>query len=230
MEPHRESQDRRVPGRVRGSLLLLTEREWFEAGMLPLDRPLLLASGSPRRAEILRKLGVPFTQQATNLPEEIYPDERPEQFVLRMAIEKARAGAATAPPCSLVLGCDTVVVSGSRILGKPRDRAAGREMLHSLAGRSHLVLSGLALLLLPENQWATGVSETQVRFHPLPAAAVEGYLDTDEYRDKAGAYALQGAAALFVDRIEGSATNVIGLPLDLFPHLLRQLGLWFPEA
>ncbi|MCI0409000.1 MAG: Maf family protein [Acidobacteria bacterium] len=198
--------------------------------MLPLDRPLLLASGSHRRADLLQKLGVHFTQQATNLPEEIRSDERPEQFVLRMALEKAQAGAVTAPPRSLVLGCDTVVVSGSRILGKPRDRAEGREMLHSLAGRSHLVLSGLALLLLPENYWASGVSETRVRFHPLPAAAVESYLDTGEYRDKAGAYALQGAAALFVDRIEGSATNVIGLPLDLFPRLLHQLGLWFPEA
>jgi nucleoside triphosphate pyrophosphatase len=198
--------------------------------MLLLDRPLFLASASPRRAELLQKLGVPFIQLATNLPEEIHPDERPEQFVLRMAVEKATAGAASAPPRSLVLGCDTVVVSGSRILGKPKDRAEGRAMLHSLAGRSHLVLSGLALLLLPENHWASGVSETQVRFHSLPSAAVESYLNTGEYQDKAGAYALQGAAALFVDRIEGSATNVIGLPLDLFPHLLRQLGLWFPEA
>jgi len=198
--------------------------------MLPLDRPLLLASGSPRRAELLRKLGVFFIQNPTNLPEEIRGDERPEQFVLRMAVEKAWAGAATAPPRSLVLGCDTVVVSGSKILGKPRDRAEGREMLLSLAGRSHLVLSGLALLLLPENQWASGVSETRVSFHALPTAAVESYLDTGEYSDKAGAYALQGAAALFVDRIEGSATNVIGLPLDLFPRLLHQLGLWFPEA
>ena len=103
-------------------------------------------------------------------------------------------------------------------------------MLLALAGRTHLVLSGLALLLLPENQWASGVSETRVRFHSIPAAAVESYLETGEYEDKAGAYALQGAAALFVERIEGSATNVIGLPLDLLPRLLGQLGLWFPEA
>ena len=198
--------------------------------MLPLDRPLWLASASSRRADLLRRLGVDFTQRPTSLPEDPLPAERPEQFVLRMALEKAKAGALIAPERSMVLGCDTVVVSGSRILGKPRDRSEGREMLLSLAGRSHLVLSGLALLLLPEQEWASGVSETRVHFHPLPAAAVESYLDTGEYRDKAGAYALQGAAALFVDRIEGSATNVIGLPLDLFPRLLRQLGLWFPEA
>ena len=198
--------------------------------MLLLDRPLVLASASPRRAELLSKLGVSFTQQPTHLPEEARPGERPEQFVLRMAMAKALAGGKAAPRRSLILGCDTVVVSGSRILGKPRDRAEGREMLLSLAGREHLVLSGLSLLLLPEEQWASGVSETMVRFHPLPAAAVEAYLNTGEYRDKAGAYALQGAAALFVDRIEGSATNVIGLPLDLFPRLLGQLGLWFPEA
>src|SRR5262249_6064088 len=195
--------------------------------LIPLDRPLILASASPRRAELLSRLGLTFARHPTNLPEEIRPEERPEQFVLRMAVEKATAGSRQAPPRSLVLGCDTVVVSGTRILGKPRSRSDGRDMLLALAGRAHLVLSGLALLLLPENQWATGVSETRVRFHSIQAAAVESYLETGEYRDKAGAYALQGAAALFVDRIEGSATNVIGLPLDLLPRLLSQLGLWF---
>jgi septum formation protein len=198
--------------------------------MLPLDRPLVLASASPRRAELLARLGVTFSRHPTHLPEEIRPDERPEHFVHRMALEKAAAGARLAPTRCVVLGCDTVVVSGSRILGKPKSRAEGREMLLALAGRSHLVLSGLALLLLPENQWASGVSETRVHFHSIPAAAVESYLETGEYEDKAGAYALQGAAALFVDRIEGSATNVIGLPLDLLPRLLGQLGLWFPQA
>src|SRR5262245_51032052 len=198
--------------------------------MLPLDRPLILASASPRRAHLLRTLGVPFSQHPANVPEEILPDEQPEQFVLRLAMEKARVGALSAPSCSLILGCDTIVVSGTRVLGKPRDQEEGREMLVSLAGRSHLVISGLALLLLPESQWSVGVSETRVTFHTLPTAAIERYLETGEYRDKAGAYALQGAAALFVDRIEGSATNVIGLPLDLMPRLLRELGLWFPEA
>jgi septum formation protein len=129
-----------------------------------------------------------------------------------------------------VLGCDTVVVAGGRILGKPRDRAEARTMLRSLIGRSHLVLSGVALLLLPEEQRAVGVSETRVTFHFIPSAAIEAYLDIGEYRDKAGAYALQGAAAFFVEKIEGSASNVIGLPLDLLPRLLRELGLWFPEA
>jgi septum formation protein len=198
--------------------------------MLPLDRPLILASASPRRAHLLRTLGVPFSQSPTNVPEDIRPGEKPEQFVLRLAMEKARAGAMAAPSRSLILGCDTIVVSGTRVLGKPRDQEEGREMLLSLAGRSHLVISGLAFLLLPETQWSAGVSETRVTFHSLPTAAIQRYLETGEYRDKAGAYALQGAAALFVDRIEGSATNVIGLPLDLMPRLLRQLGLWFPEA
>lgn len=103
-------------------------------------------------------------------------------------------------------------------------------MLRSLAGRSHLVLSGLALLLLPEERWTVGVSQTKVLFNPIPAAALEAYLKTGEYKDKAGAYALQGAAALFVRGIEGSATNVIGLPLELLPSLLQELGLWYPEA
>ncbi len=198
--------------------------------MLPLDRPLFLSSASSRRADLLRRLGVEFQQRPPGVSEEIQREELPEELVKRLAMEKAQAGAPHAPERCLIVGCDTVVVSGSRILGKPRSRSEGREMLLSLAGRSHLVLSGLALLLRPEGQWAMGVSETRVTFHFLPAAAVERYLDTEEYRDKAGAYALQGAASLFVDRIEGSATNVIGLPVDLFPHLLRQLGLWFPEA
>ena len=103
-------------------------------------------------------------------------------------------------------------------------------MLRSLMGRAHLVLSGVALLLLPEEQWAVGVSQTRVTFQTIRAAALEAYLDTGEYLDKAGAYALQGAAGFFVERIEGSATNVIGLPLDLLPRLLGDLGLWFPEA
>jgi septum formation protein len=147
-----------------------------------------------------------------------------------MAQAKADRSRQGAPSKCLVLGCDTVVVAGDRILGKPRDRAEGRRMLRSLMGRTHLVLSGVAMLLLPEEAWAVGVSETRVTFHSIPSAALEAYLDMDEFRDKAGAYALQGAAAFFVARIEGSASNVIGLPLDLLPDLLRKLGFWYPEA
>jgi septum formation protein len=198
--------------------------------MLPLDRPLVLASASPRRCDLLRSLGLSFLQRPSRIDEQILPHEPPEAFVLRMAVEKARQGREGAPSPCLILGCDTVVVIGSRVLGKPHSRAEGRRMLQSLMGKSHLVLSGLALHLLPEDQWASGVSETRVAFHPIPAAALEAYLDTGEYVDKAGAYALQGAASMFVERIEGSATNVIGLPVDLLPPLLRRLGLWFPEA
>ena len=198
--------------------------------MIPLDRPLILASSSPRRCDLLRAAGVEFTQRPSGIEERVLPGESPEVFVLRMARAKADQGRLGAPSRCLVLGCDTVVVAGNRILGKPQDRAEGRRMLRSLMGRSHLVLSGVAMLLLPEESWAVGVSETHVTFHSIPSAALEAYLDTDEFRDKAGAYALQGAAAFFVARIEGSASNVIGLPLDLLPDLLRKLGLWYPEA
>jgi len=198
--------------------------------VIPLDRPLILASSSPRRCDLLRAVGLRFTQRPSTIEERILPGESPESFVLRMAHEKADRARREGPDRCLVLGCDTVVVAGDRILGKPQDRAEGRRMLRSLMGRTHLVLSGVAMLLLPEEQWAVGVSQTRVTFHPIPSAALEAYLDTGEYRDKAGAYALQGAAAFFVERIEGSATNVIGLPLDLLPRLLQDLGLWFPEA
>jgi septum formation protein len=198
--------------------------------MIPLDRPLILASGSPRRSDLLRSVGLTFTVRPADLDEQPQAGEAPEVFVARMAREKAEHGRRDAPHRCLLLGCDTVVVLGRQILGKPRDRAEGRRMLRTLAGRSHLVLSAIALLLLPEDRWAVGLSETQVFFNPIPAAALESYLDTGEFRDKAGAYALQGAASLFVERIQGSATNVIGLPLELFPRLLREFGLWFPEA
>ena len=198
--------------------------------MIPLDRPLILASSSPRRCDLLNAVGLRFTQRPSAVEERILPGESPESFVLRMAHEKADRARQGGPDRCLVLGCDTVVVAGDRILGKPRDRAEGRGMLRSLMGRTHLVLSGVAMLLLPEEHWAVGVSQTRVTFNPIPSAALEAYLDTGEYRDKAGAYALQGAAAFFVERIEGSATNVIGLPLDLLPRLLQDLGLWFPEA
>jgi len=198
--------------------------------VFPLDRPLVLASSSPRRCDLLRAVGLRFTQHTSPVEERILPGESPESFVLRMAHEKADRGRRGGPDRCLVLGCDTVVVAGNQVLGKPRDRAEGRKMLRSLMGRTHLVLSGVALLLLPEELWAVGVSQTRVTFHPIPSAALEAYLDTGEYKDKAGAYALQGAAAVFVERIEGSATNVIGLPLDLLPRLLQDLGLWFPEA
>jgi nucleoside triphosphate pyrophosphatase len=194
--------------------------------VIPLDRPLILASSSPRRCDLLRSAGVPFLQNPAGIEERLLPGESPEAFVRRMAKAKADQGRRGMPSRCLVLGCDTVVVAGSRILGKPRDRQEARAMLLSLSGESHLVLSGLALLLLPEEKWAEGVSETRVRFHSISRSALEAYLDMGEYRDKAGAYALQGGAALFVARIEGSASNVIGLPLDLLPTLLGSLGLW----
>ena len=221
MTHRREGNERGAPGPLPEKVI---------PAMLPLDRPLVLASASPRRRDLLRSLGLSFVQLPSQIEERMLPREPPEQFVLRMATEKARHGREGAPSPSLILGCDTVVVIGSRVLGKPRDRSEGRRMLQSLMGKTHLVLSGLALHLLPEEQWASGVSETRVAFHPIPSAALEAYLDTGEYADKAGAYALQGAASMFVDRIEGSATNVIGLPVELLPPLLRQLGLWFPEA
>ena len=198
--------------------------------MIPLDRPLVLASSSPRRCDLLRAVGIRFNQRPSDVEERLLPGESPEAFVLRMAHEKADGARRGGPDRCLVLGCDTVVVVGDQVLGKPRDREEGRRMLRSLMGRTHLVLSGVAMLVLPEEQWAVGVSQTRVTFQTIRAAALEAYLDTGEYMDKAGAYALQGAAAFFVEGIEGSATNVIGLPLDLLPRLLGDLGLWFPEA
>ena len=196
--------------------------------MIPLDRPLILASSSPRRCDLLSAVGLRFTQRPSEVEERILPGESPEAFVLRMAHEKADRARQGGPDRCLVLGCDTVVVVGDRVLGKPRDRAEGRKMLRSLMGRTHLVLSGVAMLLLPEEHWAVGVSQTRVTFQAIPSAALEAYLDTEEYRDKAGAYALQGIGGVFVERVEGSPSNVVGLPVRLFARLAREAGLVLP--
>lgn len=198
--------------------------------MIPIDRPLILASASRRRCDLLDSIGLAFEQLPADIPEDLHPGEAAEDYVQRLAQEKAAATGSRAPGRCLVLGCDTAVVLESRILGKPRDRAEGSEMLRALSGKEHQVLSGLALFLRPEEKWSVGLSRTRVVFRPIPAAAIESYLDTGEYADKAGAYALQGGAGLFVQRIEGSASNVIGLPLELLPEMLTRLGLWFQES
>lgn len=198
--------------------------------MISLKRPLILASASRRRSDLLGGIGLAFEQIPSDISEDLRPGEEAENYVTRLAREKAAAARGRAPDRCLILGCDTAVVLESRILGKPRNRAEGGDMLRALAGREHQVLSGLALYLQPEDRWAIGVSRTRVRFLPIPAPVIESYLDTGEYADKAGAYALQGGAGLFVERIEGSASNVIGLPLELLPELLTRLGLYFQKA
>jgi len=172
---------------------------------------LVLASQSPRRSEILRLAGISFTVRATPVDETPLAGERPEDYVQRLA--EAKASAVPATPDELVLGADTTVVIDGEMLGKPADEADARRMLAMLEGRRHQVITGICLKRGAERvrDWA----ETQVWFASLSAGEIEDYAATGEPMDKAGAYAIQGLASKYVEKIEGCYFNVMGLPVAL---------------
>jgi septum formation protein len=180
---------------------------------------LVLASGSPRRRELLEGLGVRFKVRPVDLDESPVPGESPRDYVLRLAIEKA---AARVERGELVLAADTTVVVDGEILGKPLDDDDARRMLRLLAGREHSVLTGIALHC--SSGKAAEVDETLVRFAPLSEAEIDWYVATGEPRDKAGAYAIQGLGSLFVEGVEGSWSNVVGLPVPRMYRLFARLG------
>jgi len=178
-----------------------------------------LASNSPRRAELLRQIGVDFHVIATAIDESARPQETPEAHVTRLALEKARAGHATlaAEHHRPVLGADTMVVAGEVALGKPSVREDAIRMLQLLSGSTHRVLSAVALVDAGE-AWRLSIS--QVTFRTLSWAECAAYWGTGEPRDKAGGYAIQGLAAMFVSRLEGSYSGVMGLPIYETAELL----------
>jgi len=186
--------------------------------------PLVLASASPRRRALLQGLGVAFEAVAPGVDESVRAGESPRDYVLRVAVEKAAQGARLRPG-ALVLAADTSVVLEDRILGKPSGEAEAREMVRALSGRRHSVLTGVAL---DGAARASAVVETAVWFRPLAEAEIAWYASTGEPLDKAGAYAIQGAGGVLVQRIEGSASNVVGLPLAETAELLRQAGFKLP--
>jgi septum formation protein len=172
---------------------------------------LVLASQSPRRAEILRQAGIPFLVRAAPVDETPLAEETPEDYVRRLAEAKARAVAAR--PGEIVLGADTTVVVDREMLGKPADAAGARRMLTLLSGRRHEVMTGICLRRGDEQILDRAV--TAVWFAPLSAWEIDAYVATGEPMDKAGAYAVQGAASKFIPRIEGCYFNVVGLPIAL---------------
>ena len=183
---------------------------------------LVLASGSPRRADLLARLGLDPEIRPAAVDETPLAGEPPLALVIRLADAKARA---VQDPTAdeVVLAADTMVVLDDEALGKPRDDAEAAGMLRRLSGRTHEVLTALAVIR-GQRRHATTVT-TGVRFRPLTDTEVAWYLATGEPRDKAGAYALQGAGAALVDHLDGSDTNVIGLPLAATVQLLRRAGL-----
>jgi septum formation protein len=185
--------------------------------------PLILASRSPRRAELLRAAGILFEIKPADVDETIRPGENAEAYVCRVADAKARA-IAGADPSRLVVGADTVVVVDDTILGKPTGSDDAVRMLRMLSGRAHLVLTGLCLAG-PELSFTTRIEATTVEFAPLTDSELEWYVATGEPMDKAGAYAIQGRGSRFVSRIEGSYSNVVGLPVQLLYQLCTRAGI-----
>jgi septum formation protein len=207
MENERVSQA--AGGRVAGRLAALT--------------PLVLASSSPRRAEILTAVGWPFETHPAGVDETRRAGEPPEDFVRRLAREKAEA-VAQSRLFGLVLGADTTVVVDGEVLEKPRDADDARRMLGLLGGRWHEVLTGVALVRAETGRTTVGLERTRVRFAETSEEEIAWHVETGDVLDKAGAYAIQGRAALFIQAIEGDYWNVVGLPVRLVYRLARVFG------
>lgn len=185
--------------------------------------PIILASASPRRQELLKLLIPEFEVVVSDFVEDPAPSgQSPEEFAVEAALEKARDVARRYPE-ALVIGADTVVVVDGQVLGKPTDADDARRMLRLLAGRSHQVHTGLAAVA--RDAEASACERTEVWFRPLPAQLIEGYVATGEPLDKAGAYAIQGRGCVLVERIEGCYFNVVGLPLYRLSRMLEQFGV-----
>ena len=185
---------------------------------------LILASASPRRAEVLRDAGFHFTVLSSAIDETPYPDESPQDLVLRLAQTKADLAAARAVGPAILIAADTEVVLDGHIFGKPRSSDDARSMLEKLSGRLHTVLTGVALIRLPDVERRSFVEATLVQFAPLSDEEIGRCLATGEPHDKAGAYAIQGYAARYIPRIEGCYFNVVGLPVARLQHALSELG------
>ncbi|MEQ8229816.1 MAG: Maf family protein [Rhodospirillales bacterium] len=188
---------------------------------------LILASASPRRLDLLAQVGItPAAVVPADIDETPLPGELPRALALRLAAEKARAVAKDHAE-DFVLAADTVVACGRRSLPKPEDAAEARHCLGLLSGRRHRVIGGVALAC-PDGRMVTRAVVTAVQFKRLSRPETDAYLATEEWRDKAGGYAIQGRAALFVTAVNGDYNNVVGLPLALTANLLAGAGAWSP--
>jgi septum formation protein len=194
-------------------------------------RVLVLASSSPRRRRLLRQLGVPFSVRAPEADERPLPGETPRAHVRRLALSKARAVARALPQgCGArwVLGADTVIALDGGILGKPRDAGHAARMLAGLSGRTHEVLTGVALVPVGGGRERTAVVRSRVAMKPFARETIRSYVAGGEPLDKAGAYAVQGRGRRLVAGVAGSLTNVVGLPVEAVTRMLAACGVVVP--
>jgi len=183
-----------------------------------------LASISPRRKTLLDQLGLDFSIIPSGIDETIRSGETPSDFIMRVAWDKARTAGKTVSE-GIIIAADTVVVIGSEILQKPSGAGDAKRMLTLLSGRSHHVLTAVSLLEKPEGKKISGFEKTLVAFRKLTPEEIAWYIATGEPPGKAGAYAIQGKGAIFIEKIEGSFTNVVGLPLPLLYALFWKMGI-----
>ena len=185
---------------------------------------IILASASPRRRELLRQIGIDFTIDPADVDERVLPGESPEAYAVRVALDKARIAAQRAGT-GVVIAADTIVVLDNAILGKPSDDEDAERMLMMLSGRTHQVITGIAIMDPAAGKTLTRTSTTNVRFRELSPDEIRWYVRTGEPLDKAGAYGIQEKGSLFISRIEGCYFNVVGLPLSLLGEMLLEFGI-----
>jgi septum formation protein len=191
---------------------------------LPQNRTIVLASASPRRKELLEKIGLKFIIDSGNYPENLYPSVDPALQAKAISLGKARL-AARKYPDALIIAADTLGVLRGKILGKPRSADEAVTMLQSMSGKSHRVITAFTVLDSATGKVVTRAVETRVYFHKLSSSDILSYVQTGEPLDKAGAYAIQGHGSLIVRKIEGDYFNVVGLPLSALAETLREFGV-----
>ncbi|MDZ7360926.1 MAG: Maf family protein [candidate division KSB1 bacterium] len=184
------------------------------------DKPLILASASPRRAEILQKIGLKFIIRPSAVDENISENLPPAEYAVELAKRKARPVAETVAS-GIVIGADTIVVLGKEILGKPASETEACAMLQKLSGKTHRVFTGFAVVDRPSNREIAGVEMTEVTFRELASAEIAAYVRSGGAMDKAGAYGIQDMSAVFCERLNGCFYNVVGFPLTKFYLTLR---------
>lgn len=185
---------------------------------------IVLASGSPRRVELLRQIKLPFTIQVSNVDENNVECREPKEWVQQLALAKAK-DVAHKVEHGLVIGADTIVVQKNKLLGKPQSVQEAINMLEFLSGTTHQVLTGIALVDVLSGDSITDVEITQVKFRKISRAEIESYVASGEPMDKAGAYGIQGLGALFVEGISGCYFNVVGLPINKLANNLKHFGV-----
>jgi len=185
---------------------------------------IILASASPRRVELLEKIGLRFKVEPSNYEEDMHSELEPHEFARKISLEKAEA-VASKHKNAIVIAADTIIVFGSKILGKPHTENEARKMLETINGKSHSVITGFSIIDTGKNKTLSKSVETKIYIRKLTLAEIDAYVSSKEPLDKAGAYAIQGLGAVIVEKIEGDYFNVVGLPLSALTEALKEFGI-----